>query len=281
MNVRLSSSLTFGSQSHTITLAAQFQVAPQEPSKGESMVNTSHRVQGTTRIPLGLLLGFVAVLAAFVSSPVANASVGGDLLKAANGGPAPEETSVNVPGKTVRIRVGVIDAATWLGKPIWNVDGDIKFGPLRLMIGGTPIEWSVADAHCLGEDKGLEKSTDPNIDYDKANGGNIETRHWPIILEFVLPNDPRLYGQTVTADLAMHVAYLGRQGRPYMPPVTSSMNATMQTPVSIKIASVEEAKHYNSFLDSDFIHGAFFYIVTIGCFLFLLAVANFLWGKKR
>jgi hypothetical protein len=231
---------------------------------------------------LGWLATLIAI--AIVNPPSAKAGTGRDLWRLANRGSLPEATKINVPGKTVRVMVGEVETATWAGKPQWVVEGVIKFGPLRLTKDGTNIEWNTPDVHCLVvEDlktiapyQGTSYS-----EYDKKDNGAFESITAPIILEFVLPDDQRLYGQTLTAELAMNIAYLGLQMRPYQPPIISPMNTTMETPVAIKIASVEEAKKYSALADSVAVQQFKFYAVIIGCCVFLMAVGYFLWGRHQ
>lgn len=201
-----------------------------------------------------------------------------DLYRAANRGPIPEPTKLNVPGKAVRIQVGQIRAATWAGKPQWIVGANFHFGPLRLAADGATLEWKVPDAHCLFDEDVKELATS---DYDKDDNGIFDSIDVPIILEFRMPLDQRLYGQTLTADLVMSVEYAGVEPQPYQPPVVSLKAAVMQTPVSVRVASVEEAKHYGSLTDSGAYHSIKFYGGLGLVLVFLLIMGRFLFGGRR
>ena len=242
----------------------------------------------STEVPFGFpsrfrwvgVVVWLAMVFAIVNPYAASAQILKDLLQAANSGPIPRETDMNVPGKTVRIKVGEINTATWIGKPIWNVDGEIKFGPLHFNINGTPIELNVTGVQCLGLDDQLEKSTSANVEYDKENGSPAP-KHWPIILEFKLPKDERLYSQTVTAHLKMRVEYLGIQNRSYQAPTVSPTDATMESPVSFKIASAEDAKKYSSIGNSDAFQNITFYGGLAFCFVLLIVIGNVFFGHRR
>lgn len=225
-------------------------------------------------VSLGLLIA-VAIL-----PPSANAQgILRDLFRDFNGGPATEPTKMNVPGKTVRIKVGQVVTARWLGKPQWAVRGQIKFGPLRLTKDGVSNEWNVSKFRCLDDDD-VKGPFETRNNYDKGDYGIYDFNVAPIILEFDLPADQRLSGQNITADLAMQVDYAGRDNRPFEAPFVSPKTAAMETPVTIKVASAEEAKQYNSIADSGALHQLTFYGGLAGCVVFLLIVGNFLWGRR-
>jgi len=204
-----------------------------------------------------------------------------DLFRASNQGPLPEPTTTNVPGKTVRIKVGEVEAATWAGRPQWLLDGPVKFGPLHLSGKGNNAEWNVPDVHCLVVEN-LTQLDDRYSEYDrKDNVAEWETVNYPIVLEFVLPNDQKLYGQTLTADLQLNVKYMGLERIPYEPPRLTEKHQSMTMPVSFKVATAEEAKHYSGVSDSGFIRNLKFYGALLGCFLFLLLIGRLFFGRRR
>jgi hypothetical protein len=225
----------------------------------------------------------VLIAIAIVNPPSARAQgILRDLFRAANRGALPEPTTLNVPGKTVRIKVGQVETAAWAGTPQWLVQGEIKFGPLRLTKDGDANgEWNIPTAHCIEVDEVKKPLGDSFYNYDKTDNGLFDSVTSPVILEFVLPNDQRLYGQTLTADLTMHVDYVGLQKRPYQAPIPSTMSATMATPVLIKVASVEEAKQYSAIGESNTWHQIKFYGGLGLCLVFLLVVGRFLFGGRR
>jgi len=224
---------------------------------------------------------WLIVIFAIVIPYSTDAQILQDLFKSANSGPPPQESQINVPGKTVRIKVGEIRTATWVGKPIWNVEGEIKFGPLHFAINGTQVVLDVTNVECLGLDDALEKSTNSDISYDKENDGSPESKNWPAIIEFTLPNDQRLFGQTVTANLQMQVAYLGLQNRPYQAPIVSPMDATMSNLVSFKIASAEDAKKYSAIDNSDTFQQFKFYIGLAFILVLFVVAGNIAFGRRR
>ena len=204
-----------------------------------------------------------------------------DLFRASRRGPLPTATEKNVPGKTVRIKVGEVEAAAWGGLPQCLLEGPVKFGPLRIAGNADNAEWNVPDVHCLVVED-LNHLDTRYSDYDKKdNGAEWETVNYPIVLEFVLPNDQRLYGQTLTADLQLNVKYMGSQRIPYEPPQLREMHQSMKTPVSFTVATVEEAKHYSAVLDSGFASGVTYYGAILVCILIAIAVSWWWFHARR